>query len=111
MMLIVSIVIGTIFFSLVEDCTCSYKTSKEDFNLQECDETSYETCVATGGFKHGWVSSFYMSVITVTTVGFGDYSPKSMSGRAFGIVWMIVGVAVTAFFISSLSSLIAQEDD
>merc|ERR1712048_1479285 len=109
-MLILAISVGTIFFRLVEACTCSYQTSREDFNLQDCDGTSHETCVATGGFQHGWVSSFYMSVITVTTVGFGDYSPKSMSGRAFGIVWMIVGVAVTAFFVSALSALLAQED-
>merc|ERR1719356_368210 len=102
-MLILAIAAGTIFFTLVEDCTCS--------DLQTCDDTSYKTCVQTGGFQHGWGSSFYMSVITVTTVGFGDYSPRTKLGRAFGIVWMTVGVAVTAFFISSLSSLLAEEDD
>merc|ERR1711976_204811 len=110
-MLILVILVGTIFFGIAENCTCSYRTSREDFGKQDCDATSYETCVATGGFQHNWVSSFYMSVITVTTVGFGDYSPKSELGRAFAIVWMIVGVAVTAYFISSLSAELAREEN
>ena len=31
----------------------------------------------------GWGDAFYMCVITVTTVGFGDFSPSSARGRIF----------------------------
>lgn len=50
-----------------------------------------------------------MSVITVTTVGFGDYSPRSVPGRIFGLFWMTTSVTATGFFIASVSKIIAQE--
>jgi len=101
-----SILIGTIFFKFAEDCTCSYGVSKSDFDLSECDDSSYETCMATGGIAKTWISSFYMSVITVTTVGFGDLTPKSRLGRACAIPWMLLGVVATAFFLQSVSNYI-----
>ena len=40
----------------------------------------------------GWGDAFYMCVITVTTVGFGDFSPSSARGRIFaGAVCVLVG--------------------
>jgi len=102
---------GTLFFRFAESCTCSYGSSKEDFGLQQCDDSSYDTCVATGGLQMSWASALYMSVITVTTVGFGDHSPKSRVGRVIGIIWMLLGVAVTAYFVKALSDVLAWEDE
>jgi len=74
LLLILIIAIGTVFFSIAEDCTCSYKTSREDFNLQDCDATSYETCVATGGFQHDWVSAqFCCTRDAVTRTAFTEW--------------------------------------
>jgi len=110
-LLLVAITTGTIFFRFAEDCTCSYGESQKDFGLQQCDDSSYDTCVATGGLTTTWASAFYMSVITVTTVGFGDHSPMSRIGRGIGIVWMLLGVTVTAYFIKALSDVLSQEDE
>ncbi|CAK0850306.1 unnamed protein product [Prorocentrum cordatum] len=96
-LLVFAISTGTLFFRFAESCTCSYGNTQEDFDLQQCDESSYDTCVATEGLQMSWASAFYMSVITVTTVGFGDHSPKSRIGRIVGIIWMLLGVAVTAY--------------
>ena len=34
----------------------------------------------------------YMSVVTMTTVGFGDFSPQTQGGRIFSMFWIFVGV-------------------
>jgi len=103
----VAILAGTVFYRIAESCTCSYGVSE----IAECDDSSYETCMRTGGHEHTWISAFYMAVITVTTVGFGDYTPKSTAGRIFGIFWMTLGVAATGFFISAVSKVIAKDPD
>ncbi|MBQ8732893.1 MAG: two pore domain potassium channel family protein, partial [Anaerotignum sp.] len=38
----------------------------------------------------------YWSTITLTTVGFGDYAPVTVAGKAVAIVTSIVGIAVFA---------------
>nr|CAD1834891.1 unnamed protein product [Ananas comosus var. bracteatus] len=47
----------------------------------------------------GWVDSVYMSVISVTTVGYGDEVFKTRPGRVFASVWLLIGtLAVTHAF-------------
>jgi potassium channel subfamily K len=88
---------GTVFYRLYENCTCSYGRTKID----TCVEG--HLCPETGGSMKSWIDAFYMSVITLTTVGFGDYSPQSYYGRWFGVFWMLFGVAATGNFISVFS--------
>lgn len=83
---------GTVFYAIVEPCACSYGAT----SIEGCVEYPVEQCFLTGGATLSWVEAFYMSIITLTTVGFGDHSPKSHTGRAFGCVWMLCGVAATA---------------
>lgn len=98
---IAAVAFGTIFYATYENCTCSYGKSQ----VEGCKEGTLEECIATGGYQKSWVSSFYMSVITLTTVGFGDHSPRSWWGRVVGIVWMLVGVAFTANWIGSMTAV------
>ncbi|CAM8978741.1 unnamed protein product [Rhodiola kirilowii] len=59
-------------------------------------------CIAIGTvaahFLEGltWVDSFYLSVISVTTVGYGDYSFSTLKGRCFAIVWLLVSTLAVA---------------
>jgi len=108
--LVASIAIGTIFFRFMEHCACPPHDADSSFE-DGCSDETYSTCMATGGVEMSWSNALYMSVITVTTVGFGDYTPKSWEGRLFAIFWMIAGVAVTGYFISAMSALIAGEAD
>jgi potassium channel subfamily K len=87
---------GTIFFATKESCSCSYGATQ----IKGCVE---DRCEATGGAIKGWIDSFYMSVITLTTVGFGDHSPKSVIGRIFGCFWMAFGVGTFANFVTEFS--------
>lgn len=93
------LVFGTIFYGTYERCTCSYGASE----VVGCVETTFETCSRTGGFQKNFVDSFYMSIITLTTIGFGDHTPRSFVGRAVGCVWMLFGVVATANFVDKLS--------
>eukprot|EP00929_Paragymnodinium_shiwhaense_P014753 TRINITY_DN122712_c0_g1_i1.p1 TRINITY_DN122712_c0_g1~~TRINITY_DN122712_c0_g1_i1.p1 ORF type:complete len:472 (+),score=70.82 TRINITY_DN122712_c0_g1_i1:74-1417(+) len=45
------------------------------------------------GEERSPVEAFYMSVITLTTVGFGDSVPHTQTGKFFAIFWMLAGVA------------------
>src|SRR5262245_39836250 len=40
----------------------------------------------------GWFDALYMSVITLTTVGYGETHALSTAGRAFTMVFLLTGV-------------------
>mmetsp|Transcript_75961 Transcript_75961/g.234458 ORF Transcript_75961/g.234458 Transcript_75961/m.234458 type:complete len:130 (-) Transcript_75961:34-423(-) len=44
-----------------------------------------------------------MSVITLSTVGFGDYDADTQGGQLFGAFWMLLGVAAMANFVGALA--------
>lgn len=70
--------------------------------------------LGTAGYRwiESWslVDSFYMAVITISTVGFGEVSPLSPQGEAFTIVLIVLGVGTITYAITSLTDvLIAGE--
>nr|XP_010921399.1 two-pore potassium channel 3 isoform X2 [Elaeis guineensis] len=44
----------------------------------------------------GWLDSFYLSVMSVTTVGYGDRAFKTMPGRLFASLWLLVSTLAVA---------------
>jgi len=56
------------------------------------------------------VEAFYMSIITLTTVGFGDFTPSTPGGRLFSIFWMVFGTAAFADMVGKLSALSMASD-
>ena len=53
-----------------------------------------------------WTDSVYMTVITISTVGFGEIRPLSPVGRIFTGALIILGVSTTAYAFSTLADLI-----
>jgi hypothetical protein len=53
----------------------------------------------------GWevVDSLYFSVITLSTVGYGDFTPATTAGKMFTIVNLLVGLALLTAFVSMLA--------
>lgn len=51
-----------------------------------------------------WVTALYYSIVTMTTVGYGDINPVTVEAKLFSISVIILGVAV---FATSLTAIIA----
>jgi len=51
-----------------------------------------------------------MSCVTLTTIGFGDFAPKTELGRIVSIVWMLVGVSAVGNFAVQFSELFLDAD-
>lgn len=49
-----------------------------------------------------WNEGVYWAVVTMTTVGYGDKTPKTPVGRALAIAWMVVSLIVVSLLTSSL---------
>lgn len=52
----------------------------------------------------GLGSGFWWAAVTMTTVGYGDKSPRSFGGRAVSLVWMFTCVIVISSFTASIAS-------
>lgn len=53
-----------------------------------------------------WPDAFYMTVITISTVGFGETRPLSDTGRAFTVGMIVLGVGATAYTFSTVADYI-----
>ncbi|MFY0675008.1 MAG: transporter substrate-binding domain-containing protein [Bacteroidia bacterium] len=56
-----------------------------------------------GGIK-GLFSGFWWSAVTMTTVGYGDKSPKTYIGKLVGLVWMFGSLIMISYFTASIAS-------
>ncbi|TVP72698.1 MAG: ABC transporter substrate-binding protein [Gemmatimonadales bacterium] len=57
-----------------------------------------------GTAVEGIGSGFWWAAVTMTTVGYGDKSPRTLGGRIVGFVWMFSAVIVISFFTASIAS-------
>ena len=49
-----------------------------------------------------WVDSLYFSVITLTTIGYGDFSPVTDAGKIFTIFYIFIGLGMILTFINAV---------
>lgn len=47
-----------------------------------------------------WLDAYYLSVITLTTVGYGDVTPHTHIGKIFTTFYIFFGVGILGTFIS-----------
>jgi len=57
-----------------------------------------------GDVKKGIGDGIWWSVVTMTTVGYGDKAPKSLAGRLIATVWIFSGVILVSVFIATITS-------
>lgn len=55
-------------------------------------------------YLEGWslLDSLYFSVVTLTTIGFGDFSPKTDGGKIFTIFYIVMGIGMILSFINTV---------
>ncbi len=67
------------------------------------------TLLASGTFFYwrfeDWsvVDSLYFSVITLTTVGYGDLAPTTTGSKVFTVVYVLLGLGVLVSFLSAVA--------
>lgn len=50
----------------------------------------------------GWIDAVYFSVITLTTIGFGDFAPVTQEGKLFTIFYIVIGIGIILSFINTV---------
>ena len=59
-----------------------------------------------GSAAEGIGSGFWWSAVTMTTVGYGDKSPRTLGGRLVALVWMFVAVIIISSFTAAITSTV-----
>lgn len=67
------------------------------------ESQSQEASITTG-----W-DAFWYSIVTITTVGYGDYYPVTAGGRITAMFIMIAGIGIIGVLASLMSSLLVGE--
>jgi hypothetical protein len=49
------------------------------------------------------LDSLYFSIITLTTVGYGDFSPQTTPGKIFTMIYVLVGLGLISGFVFLLA--------
>lgn len=49
-----------------------------------------------------WLDSFYFCFITLTTIGFGDFAPKTPEGKVFTMLYITMGIGMILSFIDTV---------
>lgn len=51
-----------------------------------------------------WIDSVYFSIITLTTIGYGDFSPQTTEGKLFTIFYILIGIGIILGFVNAVHS-------
>jgi voltage-gated potassium channel len=68
-----------------------------------------EALIDSRDFPTIW-DGIWWSVVTITTVGYGDLYPKSVDGRIVAMIVMLVGVGFIAVLTATIASRFVQTD-
>ena len=54
------------------------------------------------------IDALYMSVVTLATVGYGDFTPKTDAGKLFTVFYVLIGVGILLSFVTRVAGQAVQ---
>ncbi|MDE0368715.1 MAG: ion channel [bacterium] len=60
---------------------------------------------------HSLVDGLWWTVVTLTTVGYGDLTPATPGGRATAAVLMVTSIGVVSFITANIAAFFIEEDE
>jgi len=66
-------------------------------------ERHYDPDMFPKSYLAGVWEALWWSLVTATTVGYGDKTPKSIIGRTIAMFWMLAGLFVVGYFASAIA--------
>ena len=71
----------------------------------------YEVVDVDLGDHSTWFSSFYYSVVTLTTLGYGDVTPASTAAQIVALIEVVIGYVMLGGLICLLSNKLARRGE
>jgi len=60
--------------------------------------------------EYEWIDAVYMTVITITTVGFGEVQPLTMEAKLFTVILILCSVVIVGYAISIITEYILSRN-
>ena len=54
-------------------------------------------------------NALWYTFVTMTTVGYGDFSPVTQGGRIVGVITMVLGIGILGLFTGSIASILVEK--
>ena len=68
--------------------------------------------IGTIGFtvleKLSFIDALYLTIVTVSTVGYGDIHPTSLASKLFGIVLIVIGIGTFLTIVTNATQILVQ---
>jgi hypothetical protein len=92
---------------LVQLAGCFWRVGS-DFNLQSNKNWLRSKGIMNASLEEQYIASLYWSVVTCTTVGYGDILPTNGYELFWGMIIIVIGVAVFSFVLGDLASQFSE---
>jgi voltage-gated potassium channel len=56
-----------------------------------------------------FLDAFYFSVVSMATVGYGDFAPQTSLGKITALLFLMVGIGIFVLTVSSIAQVILRE--
>jgi polar amino acid transport system substrate-binding protein len=74
-----------------------------------CERRANPIQFGDGRVGRGFGAALWWSAVTMTTVGYGDVSPKTLKGRVIAVVWMFASLVLVATFTATMASVLTTD--